>query len=476
MSEKSFDLRSSRESVRLTRRRLVAGLGLLASTGILAACSGSQSAAPTAAAAAPVNTPAAAPTAPPAATAATNASQPATSPAAQAASTTPANITFWHVDSGSLNKPVQDAIVDFQQQHPGITVKLENPAPWNTVPTKYAAAFKAGSAADVCQVAFPWTFGFAQQGAITDVSRYVQKAGIQSDFIKPAWNMVLYQSKPFGVPWQADTLGLVYRADWFKTNNLTPPATMDDLLTVAKKLTDQSKNQYGIGYAGGFVFFDLTTHLWGNGGDFVTQNSDGTWKSVINSKAGAATIQYWIDLVQKDKVTPQSIVTLANYLDADPGLAIGQFGMVFMAPGEYRDLRNTHPNVEIGTAIYPAGTANKPSKMGGRSLVIPKSTKAPDAAWAFTEYLTSAEAFSKHLRAIAEFPTRQSVLDKVQWDPLDKPYVDMIPYSRTYPSFAQFAAIQQGMNKDFQAGLAGNQTGEAVAKQMDSHITALIKQ
>ena len=83
--------------------------------------------------------------------------------------------------------------------------------------------------------------------------------------------------------------------------------------------------------------------------------------------------------------------------------------------------------------------------------------------------------FSKHLRAIAEFPTRQSVLDRVQWDPLDKPYVEMIPYSRTYPTFAQFAAVPQAMHKDFQAELSANQSGEAVAKFIDGHISALLK-
>lgn len=451
-------------SVRGNRRRLLAGLGILASTGLLAACGGGQTAAPS-------PTVATQPTG--AASAATPARQAA--PATAAPSSAPANLTFWHLDSGNLNKPVEGALTDFMQQNAGIKVNLENPAPWNSAPTKYAAAFRAGAAGDVCQVAFPWTFGFAQQGAVLELTTYVGKAGIQADFIKPAWNMILYQQKPFGIPWQADTIGLVYRADWLKAKGLAVPATMVDLVGVAQKVTDSTKNQWGVGFSGGFNFFDWTTHLWGNGGDFVTQDGNGAWHSAINSKVGADTIQYWIDLVQKEKVTPTSVIPMVNYTDADPGFGIGQFAMEFMAPGEYRDLHNTHPDLAMGTAVFPAGTAKKPSKMGGRSLVIPKSTKAPDDAFKLTVYLTTEEAFSKHLRAISEFPTRQSVLDKVQWDSLDKPYVQMIPYSRTYPSFAQFAAVQQAMNKDFQAGLSANQSGEAVAKQMDGHISALLK-
>ena len=113
----------------------------------------------------------------------------------------------------------------------------------------------------------------------------------------------------------------------------------------------------------------------------MTQDANSAWHSAINSPEGAATIQYWIDLVQKHKVTPASVIPLANYTDADPGFAIGQFAFEFMAPGEYRDIHNIHPDQAMGTAIFPAGTVKKPSKMGGRSLIIPKSTKAADAAF-----------------------------------------------------------------------------------------------
>ncbi|HEY8743104.1 MAG TPA: extracellular solute-binding protein, partial [Chloroflexota bacterium] len=144
----------------VSRRRLIGGLGVLAGAGLLTACGTGQSAVAQSASA----------SAGPSTNAASTAAAPTASTSATASA---AHLTFWHLDAGSLNKPVQDAITAFQQQYPGITVTLENPSPWNTAPAKYAAAFKADSAADVCQVAFPWTFGFAEQGAIQDISAYI---------------------------------------------------------------------------------------------------------------------------------------------------------------------------------------------------------------------------------------------------------------------------------------------------------------
>ncbi|HVC32292.1 MAG TPA: extracellular solute-binding protein [Chloroflexota bacterium] len=221
----------------LSRRHLLARVGILASVGLLAACGGGQSIVSSPATSAQPTTASTSQVAP--TKAATTPSAKAGAPSATASSSSaPARLTFWHLDSGNLNKPVEDALADFAKQNPGITVNLENPAPWNTATTKYAAAFRAGSAGDVCQVAFPWTFGFAQQGAVLELNSYVQQAGIQSDFIKPCWNMVLYQEKPFGIPWQTDTIGLVYRADWLKEKSLDVPTTMEALIGVAQKVTD----------------------------------------------------------------------------------------------------------------------------------------------------------------------------------------------------------------------------------------------
>ncbi len=53
------------------------------------------------------------------------------------------------------------------------------------------------------------------------------------------------------MPHQFITLYLYYRKDWFAQARLKPPATFDDFLTTAKKLTDSAKNQYGFSLRGG---------------------------------------------------------------------------------------------------------------------------------------------------------------------------------------------------------------------------------
>src|SRR5579883_857173 len=121
---------SPRSSARLSRRHMIAGLALLVSAGLLAACSGGQNTPPTTAPSAPAQptgaptsassaptTSAAPSTVKPVTTPATGTGQSAATPAGKAVSASPASITFWHVDSGSLNKPVADAITDFEQQH-----------------------------------------------------------------------------------------------------------------------------------------------------------------------------------------------------------------------------------------------------------------------------------------------------------------------------------------------------------------------
>ena len=85
-----------------------------------------------------------------------------------------------------------------------------------------------------------------------------------------------YKGKTYAVPVSVTTRGLIYNKDMFKAAGIvdengepTPPKNFDEMREYAKKLTDRSKNQFGVIFPlkwSGWVGSDITTVLLGSVG------------------------------------------------------------------------------------------------------------------------------------------------------------------------------------------------------------------
>ena len=90
-----------------------------------------------------------------------------------------------------------------------------------------------------------------------------------------------------------------------------PPQTWAELLADAKKLTDESKGQWGIMLPstnddyGGWIFSALVR---ANGGKYFNEDYPG--EVYYNSPTAIGALRFWQDLIYKDKVMPSGVLEL----------------------------------------------------------------------------------------------------------------------------------------------------------------------
>jgi multiple sugar transport system substrate-binding protein len=98
-------------------------------------------------------------------------------------------------------------------------------------------------------IALPqWQIDFIQAGYLEDLTdRRKADVALQWDDIAPLWRefSAVYKGHTYSIPLDGDFHMLYYRTDLLKQAGLTPPATWDDYLAIAKQFHDKDLNGDG---------------------------------------------------------------------------------------------------------------------------------------------------------------------------------------------------------------------------------------
>lgn len=370
---------------------LVMLLAILA--GLLAAC-------------APAPVAPAAPAAP-AATTAPAAPAATTAPAANACagvSLTLASMTDQYIEA------FRTLIPKFKEQT-GIEVKMEELG-YVDLYQKLTADFVAHTANyDLMTVDIVWSGEFANNRYTLPLDDMMarDKAELQMDDIMPvAWTLGEYNGKHYAYPLAGYANVLNYRKDLLEAAGIQPPATQEELLEAAKKLTDASKEQYGIamlGAKGSAVAQDYMAWVQQEGGRILDENG----KPVINSEQNVKILEFFGELF---KYNPPGAI---NYWwdDRETAFRTGKVAMMegwSIARAGYED-----PNISqiVGKVdIVPAPVASGQEAkygFGGWGIGINADSKKAECAWQFIKWITSPEVQKEWVRNNGA-PIRRSTL------------------------------------------------------------------
>lgn len=121
--------------------------------------------------------------------------------------------------------------------------------------------------------------------------------------------VITYKGKVIAVPLTVGAEGYYMNEELFKAAGLDiakPPKTWDDLVTYAKALTKPEEKQWGWmlhndGTGGSAQIW--VTYLYQNGGDLL--NKENT-RAAFNGPEGVEALQFWVDMFNKYKVSPQA--------------------------------------------------------------------------------------------------------------------------------------------------------------------------
>jgi sn-glycerol 3-phosphate transport system substrate-binding protein len=286
--------------------------------------------------------------------------------AANAIAAEPVQLSFWYpVDlGGGLAKVIDGLVSDFNKTHPDIQVTATYTGNYDVTLQKIQASKLAGTLPDVAVTEISSVPVLAALGAAQPVDELIASSGGKK-FLDRFWSSMLlncsYGGKVYGVPFQRSTPVMYYNKDAFSEAGLDPeqpPATWDELISVAQKLTNA------------------------NGGE--TLSTDGTkvlWDEPKNIEA----LQFWHDLVNKYKVTP----AYTPWNDGPQEFAAGKTAIVWHSTGSQAFMRQ---NVKFhwGLGRIPRHTQFGPPSGGGNMLMYATDPDRKKAAWTFITWMSEA--------------------------------------------------------------------------------------
>lgn len=279
-------------------------------------------------------------------------------------------ITYWAPFSGADGPRMKEIVANYNKSQDKYEVDLQ------IIPqTDYYKTVDLGfsgqkNAPDLMIMHTDQLTNYAEKNLLKDMTDTIEKNGVNAeDYSDTAWQGGTIDGKQYTIPLDIHPLVMYYNKDMFKAAGLDPekpPTNREEFVAAAKKLTDESKKQYG------FVVptlwpnqFIYPTVFFQNGGELL---KDG--KPNYNSPEGVEALTFLRDLVQKDKVSPANVQQ-----DGEVTLFLqGKNAMQLNGPWMMEQWDKA--GINYGVAPVPTlGTKQQAVYANGHNFAIPASVK-----------------------------------------------------------------------------------------------------
>lgn len=288
-------------------------------------------------------------------------------------------------------------------------IEMDVPDLFSTVVADHQAG---GSSFDVLSISPAWLPDLSSGGVIEPldsyIDQYINPADLE-DYHPLYKDMSEYDGQRWGLFDDGDILMLFYRTDLFEDADLQAafeaaagrplevPATWDDLAEVAQFFTDElgpDIDGWGI-WRNSFNDGMFLPAFQSNGGEFFDVDND--MRALINSEAGLETVN---QMLAQNESGPDEMLSWGVFEPLTAFLA-GDLAMtVFWPPlGRWAEAYGTDdpmmefvPDTEVagitGYAPLPGGHSQH---SGGFTLGVSADSDAKEAAYLFTQWMTSPE-------------------------------------------------------------------------------------
>ena len=322
-------------------------------------------------------------------------------------------VTFWHAMGGPLGRVLEVLVKEFNATHPDIEVVSVSMGTYNALSQKIMAAVAAGKPPVIAQAYENWTVELIISKSIVPVQKFIDGpsgltpesfADILPVFVENnKWDNVIWS-----FPFNKSVRALYYNKKLFAESGLDPerpPATWDDYLNYARKITrdlngDGRPDIWGTaGQINAWTFGNL---LLENGGRFLDPKTD---LVAFNGPEGIGALKFM------KKLLADSVGFIASGFEYQNDFLAGKVGMIegstvsiaFMA-GKY--------NFPLGVAPVPAGKVKGMTIAGTNVVIFAKAKPAEqEAAWQFIKWFTDTEQTAKWAAGTYYVPVRRSALE-----------------------------------------------------------------
>jgi len=387
-------------------------------------------------------------------------------------------LKFWNYWDGTNREAINALVEEWNEKNPDIHVTSVTIS-WGELLPKLMAAAAGGEVPEVAIGDLVWMPKLAKTGMLVSLNDFIKDINY-TDFYPEMRKIGSYDNKIYSLPVSANNLQLFYNKDIFEANGLDPnkpPTTWDELLTIAKACTDPDKGIWGMELytgTGEGLTWQFQVYLWQAGGEFLSADLS---RAAFNSPEGKRALQFWVDLIQKDKVSP-----LAPWGLFGQGKAAMVMDGTWMVGG-WRPGGWAPITFSWGTAAMPIPSGGvQATNMGGEQIFIFKTTDEKQrAAWEFVKWLTSKET-QIHWDILTGFmPVRDSVArDAVYttWaqttEPRLGPFIENQKYAHSRPMVTQYPEISDAFSEEIQKALYGTVSVDAALANAETRVNQIL--
>jgi len=308
----------------------------------------------------------------------------------------------------------------YAKTHPGVTVEVLSTS-LREAEQKLSAALPTGTGPDIFDIGSYIAVKFIQAGLVkpnpAEIDQYL-KSGAWNQFTVDFFTI---GGKTHGLPLLEGRAAMFYNKTMFAEAGIAQPPTtfgqlMDDAVKLTKRDASGKMTRSGIslrlGGQGSGICEKWRFVLEPAGGSLLLPVAGGKWRNNFDNDAGRAALQFYVDVVQKQKVDDPRVPH-----DAD-AFATGATAILFREAWVIGEIRKKKPDLDYG--VVPIPRWNEQGQYRGIvqpwGIYVNGGSENPELAWGFLKFLTNVEnAF-----LITKMTGWSSRRNGVDWAPLLK--------------------------------------------------------
>jgi multiple sugar transport system substrate-binding protein len=346
--------------------------------------------------------------------------------------------------AGSFEK----VISDFEAKNPNIKVKAIN-LPYAEVLNQITIGCASGTLSDVVGIEPNWLYDMIKQNMVEPLDDYIARDNYDLNQIA---SILVLNNKKWIFPVTTFLYPVYYNVEYFNAAGLTtPPKNWTEFIEYSRKLTVESKNQYGwviplsLSAPNG-VKNEILAWAWA-GGNYYLKND----LPNLDTPAIKAAINHIATLYREKLVVPGAFTKVEQEKVED--FSSGRSAMMISSMAHINLMKTRNPNLrfDIFQVPVPDGYTGKPGlSMASWTVGIGKPGKNKESAWALVKHLLDKDQNSFICSNANAFPgNKNSKPDFVSADPLFAKAFDMYQKSDLINEFQGQPNVVNGLQRSF---------------------------
>lgn len=314
----------------------------------------------------------------------------------------PVTLTLWHYYGGATTAALEALLQRYMDEHPGVIIEPR----LVTFPDFNRTLLQSAAAGDLPDIALINAFDtqmLAEAGIITDLTERVTAWGGAENYYPGIYETSLWEGQNYGLPHLADCYVLWYNADTFTEAGLEPPATWDELSTVAAELSGDGR--YGIAVSAVEGIEGATAYV-------LRLLATETEITDVNSEGGKVAMQQFVDLVEAGSMSPGILGWLED--DISTQFSTDQAAMMINSATYVNFFRKEVPDLNWSLTLLPMDKANT-TFLNAEHLTITSGSEQADAAWDLMLWMQQPDVLNVYLPERNKLPALKNVAEEPQW-------------------------------------------------------------